>query len=93
MLCAVQGPMQVDVTVGNSQYIGFKALDNSMYYKVLAANTADDTAITVSQNDSYGLIGVTFKPTQANIGKRTTFTAGERIVCCLKTHILSLSTS
>lgn len=33
-VCAVQGPMQINVTVGKLQYLGFKSIDPSMYYQV-----------------------------------------------------------
>ena len=49
----------------------------------LVANTTNDTAFTVSQNSTYGLIGMSYTPTQANIGKWSTFVAG-------KLHLLSV---
>lgn len=36
-----------------------------------------DGALTVSQNDTAGLIGVTYRPTADNIGRGTVFMVGK----------------
>ena len=43
---------------------------------VIVNNTAD-LALTVTQNDTYGVIGVTYKASADNIGKSTSLTTGQ----------------
>ncbi len=61
----------------------------------LVANTTNDTAFSVNWNSTYGLIGLTYTPTQANVGKWSTFVAGQPlsmatvVSCCLDHELTS----
>ena len=40
-------------------------------------NNTADSALTITQNDTYGIIGVTYKASADNIGRSTILTAGQ----------------
>ena len=82
--------MQINVTVGNSQYIGFKSVDSQLYYQQLVAQSTVDSAINANSNTSYGLIGVTYKPVAANIGQWTTFKAGKTAAAVSLSHVTDI---
>ena len=42
----------------------------------MANTTTDNSALSVNQNETYGVIGITYRPSQADIGQWTAFTAG-----------------